>query len=547
MIPLITLALTWLGRIGLAAFAVNEFRKLTKPQKDTIDQAKNQANAAGVSDDEIKQLAAATTYEQVEQSGKSPDDFWQGLSPAEQEALKFSPQSLRNSMQRTSFLGLAQTILWVSAGVAAGIAGFKGVPILLSTLAKLSTARKAGASALSLLTIIEEGKIAGIAKVWVPGLIAGIASAGGWLTGSMANNLNDALLWGRVFLDQAHSDVEKAEQRRKDAEARAAGGLRPDEPKTRITMAKTAKPQLFLGTIFTQRIGDPKVFERVLDDKITDANDLRADSQANLNLWLKSLPGRLQYRINIQNNPFDEFGVRLPGTWITMSISLMTLGGKIVFLDTIPLGPVEPQVYSPKTQEVQTIQVELPKLLTAEEISEVKFPATGLKLVDKTGNIVPVEFTGAMPSAMAETPTTPALSSFAEFAKSKGFQINQQTGEVINPSIELTAQWTRRLAGVKEPEPTPTPVPPPATTPAPTPSSQARPGIIRASVKLTALPHLNIRESAGVKGRDIGDLKPGTRVDAVESFTTFLDGFTWQKVRVFDTGQIGYVALEFLS
>src|SRR3990167_1457225 len=119
LIPFAITALTWLGRIGLAAFAISEIKKLTTDQKATIETHTNQAEAAGLSEEETSKIVAATTYEQVEKSGKNPDDFWAGLSPVEQAQLKWSPQVLKESMDRTSFLGLAQTILWIGAGVAA--------------------------------------------------------------------------------------------------------------------------------------------------------------------------------------------------------------------------------------------------------------------------------------------------------------------------------------------------------------------------------------------------------------------------------------------
>ena len=202
IIPFLIAATTWLSRIGLAAFALNEITKLTGVQKQTMTDATKEAEAAGISEDEQKKLIAATTYEQLEKAGQDPDDFWQGLSPAEQEGLKFSPSVVREAMGRTSFLGTAQTVLWVAAGVAAGIAAFRGMPIVSNGLGALAADRAAGASATRLLTRIEETKMGILQKVWVPGFLAALAAGGGWLTGAIAAGTYIAV--GMIFAAALH-------------------------------------------------------------------------------------------------------------------------------------------------------------------------------------------------------------------------------------------------------------------------------------------------------------------------------------------------------
>lgn len=411
--PLLAVALTWLGRIGLAAFAVNEIKKLTTPQKTTMDQGVAAAKDAGVTDDELKKLVAATTYDKVEESGQSPDAFWGSLDQKAKDELKFSPESLRESMGRTKFLGIAQTLTWVAAGVAAGYGGFKGIPILLSTLAKLRDARAAGASALTLMTIIEEGKIAGIAKVWIPGLIASLAAAGGWLTGGLTNNLNDALLWGRIFLDQAASDIDKASKAR--GTGGGSGGASAAEPiaRTRITISKTEEPKVAVGTLFQSIVKDTTAFKRVVDDQITSAEDLKNDVQLNLNKWLASLPGRLHYEIRIVLNPLDEDGNKKLGTWAVLLVGHRNSQGIFQHLQAVPLGPIEPTIYRPTTREIQTIQLDIPKLLTSEEVINLNLPTYGLRTVDRDGNVAPISFGGS--DGAGNAPTKPsAVSAIVE-------------------------------------------------------------------------------------------------------------------------------------
>lgn len=436
MFPLILTAFTWLGRIGLAVFAVNEVKKLFDDNKPLIEQSVAEAKKAGVTDDELKKLVAATTYDQVEQRGKSPDTFWGDLNQAEKDALKFSPEGLRADTQRTKFLGISQTLLWVSAAVAAGVAGFRGIPILLSTLSKLTAARAAGAGALELMTILEEGKVAGIAKVWIPGLVAGVASAGSWLTGGLTNNLNDATLWGRIFLDQAHSDIEKAAKALERGTGDGYGKLPDVTTRTRITISKSSEPKIAVGTIFQSIVKNTDAFKRVVDDAITSAEDLKTDVQLNLNNWLKTLPGRLHYEIRIVLNPLDENGNKKLGTWAVLMLGHRNSQGVFNHLQVIPLGPLEPTIYRPSSKEIETIQVDIPRLLTSEEIINLDLPTSGLQTVDSRGNITPISF-GTKPIATG-TPsptaaaTTPKVATFAKFTVAE-----QVAAKTLRPYIRF--------------------------------------------------------------------------------------------------------------
>lgn len=381
IIPFITVALSWLGRIGVAVFAVDEIYKLSAGDKDLIEKSSDEAQAAGMSEDEHKKLVAATTYEQVEKAGKEPEDFWAGLTPEEQDKLKFSPTSLKNDMGRTKFLGLSSALLFAGSLVAGGVAATKGIPILLKTIAKLADARAAGASAASLMTIIEEGKILGIAKVWIPGLIAGIAAAGGWLTSSLTNNLNDATLWGRIFLGQAADDFAKAQK------TNTSGGY-AQTPKTRVAEYKTAKPKLFTGIIFNGQVGKFDQFVRAVDDEITDDADLKADVEINLLRYISKIPNNLSYSIQIKNSPNDELGIPRSGTWCTLSIYLTNQFHKRVFIDEILLGPVDPYIYYPESQRVEQLQYEIPKLVKFDNVHPIDTYRGQERIVSTTGEII---------------------------------------------------------------------------------------------------------------------------------------------------------------
>lgn len=388
--------------IGSLAYDLyNQFFAKKTPQRDIADNALNEAFAAGLEKDDFLQMTAASRYEQVENEGKDPDSFWGDLTKEQQDNLKFSPESLRRSMDRTTFLGYTAAILFAFS-FASGIVGrMRAGPIMAKTISDLAKAKAGGAGALDLMVIIEKGKILGLQKVWTPGLVAALAAGGAWLGSTMVNNMNDVDLWGRINLRQAEADFTRAQAELQRAKSGSGGAFAPRQPVTRITMAKTQKPVLFLGTLFSSRVKNVAAYERTSGDQIDNKEELQGDAQTELNRWLATLPGRLIYTISISINPFDENGVKQTGTWAVLNLGIRNLGGKFTPLDTILLGPVDPTVYYPKSQEVTTIQQELPKLLTAEQIAEVQLPTGDFKLVDKTGNLVPAPFSESRPAPIA--------------------------------------------------------------------------------------------------------------------------------------------------
>lgn len=376
IIPFLRIAGVWLGRAAVGLFAVNEVKRFTAEQETTINNSMQQAQAAGMTESELKQLVAATTYDQVESAGKSPDDFWAGLSQSEKDALQFSPESLRRSMDRTKFGGIGGALLFVGALAAAGLGAVRGIPVVLKTLGKLATARNAGASPAMLQTIIEEGKLLGVSKVWVPGITAGILTAGGYYVSGLTNNMNDADLWGRIFLGQAADDYAKAATKTGGGTSSSSGGLTLDsQPRTIIRIVNETKPTQFVGTLFSAKLGKAEDFERKLDDEITDMEDLKTDVKLNVNKWLKSLPGRMGYSIVIRKDPVDEFGAQQSGVWATATLHITQLSGKIMPIDTILLGPVNPAVRLELAKQTKTIETNIEDLISSAAIKEFDIPA----------------------------------------------------------------------------------------------------------------------------------------------------------------------------
>ena len=266
-----------------------------------------------------------------------------------------------------------------------------------------------------------------LSKVWVPGFVGGIAAAGGWLSGSLANNMNDALLWGRIFLDQAHTDVEKAAANAaKGKFISGSGGQVENQPKTIIRMTEEKKPQQFIGTLFSAKLENVEQFERAVDDEIVDMADLTADIKINLNRWLKSLPGRMGYSVVIRKDPVDEYGTLQSGIWATLTLFITHISGKTTPIDTILLGPVSPQVRLEIVKSVKTIEQHIPGMMTGQEVREITVP-------NGTVDIFGVDGERVSPSTVQPT-ATPATTAPA-------VDTSRQPGET-------EAQQKKRLEGV---------------------------------------------------------------------------------------------------
>jgi len=524
-------AIIWLGRIGIAALAVNEIKKLTPGQKSTMEVAADEAEKAGISKKEQQKMVAATTYEQIEKEGKDPVAFWDGLNKDEQETLQFSPQSLQSDIDRTTFLGTAQTLAWLAAGVALGLAAFRGVPITLAGLSKIAAARQAGATAPQLMTIIEEVKMGILSKVWVPGFVGGIAAAGGWLSGSLANNMNDALLWGRIFLDQAHSDVEKAAANA--AKGKFTSGTSAsagDQPKTIIRMTEEKKPQQFIGTLFSAKLDNVEQFERAVDDEIVDMQDLTADIKINLNRWLKSLPGRMGYSVVIRKDPVDEYGTLQSGIWATLTLFITHISGKTTPIDTILLGPVSPQVRLEIVKSIKTIEQHIPGMMTGQEVREITVPNGSVDIFGVDGERV-------TPSTTATTTTAPTPSAPAANAKQED---------------ESDAQFIQRLSKIKEDleskkRELEQKVSQPTTAPRISAKSVADTRRGDTLIVSTGGAGLNVRNPYGLAGKIVAKVADGTRLRLISNSFIPVDGFVWRQVEFTQGSKTmsGFIADQF--
>lgn len=532
LLKILGIATTWLTRVGIAVFAINEFRKFYNDNETTLAGAQDALNQAGVTEDEQQQLVSALTYEKVESEGKDVDGFWKGLTEKEKEALKFSPQSLRTSMDRTSFLGLASIVLFASALVAGGIGAIRGMPVVLSTLSKMRTARASGASALQLVTIAEEGKIAAIAKVWAPAVAATFLGASGWWSSTMSNSFNDADLWGRIFLGQAEQDIKKAESSLdKDARGSGTGRGAGSGTMTIIRMVEEKKPEQFIGTLFSAKLGNPDQFERKVDDEITDMEDLTADVKLNLNRWLKSLPGRMGYSIVVRKDPVDEYGSKQSGIWATLTLFITHISGKTTPIDTILLGPVNPATRLELTKQTKTIENQIPDMIDATEVREIQVPSGTVDIFNAQGERI-------TPSGTTEpTPTE------ADFLPQK---YQRKTGE-------SDTEYNKRLEeGVKDLEATVEKQRKKVASASGTPGKNTTPDDIKPYKQSKVFTgdgsNLNMRKNPGLTGAIVGKIPDGTLVTRKGGVSVAKDGYNWVIISPpgGDISKDYWVAVEFL-
>ena len=362
----------------------------------------------GIDEAMAHHLASTTIFATIEKSGLNPFNWFPSLPIGEQTKVRYGVTEYNQAIKFFNDWSTIQKAFFIIGVLGAIATIILGIGPALEALALARVALLAGQGLQVAANAYNLGKLFALPRLLIPGLVSAVAWVGGLFASLQLSGTGDLLTYIRQNLAKSEENIDKLKL---EAEKASAGTLGkslfpPRSPVTRITMAKTSKPTLFLGTLFSSRVKSVDAYERGTADQIDNKEELQSDAQTELNRWLKTLPGRLIYTIAVSINPFDENGVKQTGTWATLGLGIRNLGGKFTPLDTILLGPVDPLVYYPKTQEVMTVQQELPKLLTAEEIAEVQLPTGDFKLVDKAGNIVPSPIGApALAPVAAQVPT----------------------------------------------------------------------------------------------------------------------------------------------
>lgn len=518
MLPILLTAGRFLVNTLFAAGTVAAVIQWFRQPDDREKALAASATEAGVPLDTAKQLGATVLYNRIEEDGGSPDQFWAQAPQDVKDSLQFSPESLRRAMDRTSFLGMADSILFAASTGLGLFTVFRGIPIGLKALAKIAEIRKGPHTAADVQAVYSEFLITSVTKLGLPGFIAGVLGYGGWKAGSWANSLNDADLWGRINLAQLEEDLQKAKRFKTTggAEGAPASNFLPT-----LTKSKAAKPKMFLGVVYSGKLAETADFVRTLDDKITSDQDLFDDIEINLTSWLGSIGDRIAYEVQLKQDPYDIDNTKKLGTWYTLSLYYSGKGGKRIFIDEILLGPTDPAVYWPTERITETIRSAVTSALTPELLIPKPSGNGGLLVPTREGETIqvlppasptqtPAPVKAPSEQAPVSTPApTPAPSSVKRGDRARvnapGVGLNLREGPNLNARVNITAPhgaiidldpntdfavndghrwllanyngsrgWVATEFLVPEgsaPAPTPTPAPAPQPAPVPAPSS----------------------------------------------------------------------------
>lgn len=320
----------------------------------------------------------------------------------------------------------------------------------------------------------------------------------------------------------------------------------------RETRSKSTQYKIYVGTLLGGRVAEGKDFHPIIDDEITDTQDLVEGAMANLVKFLPTMPSRMTWEIQVKNSPFDQDGVRQSGFWLTFSVYYVSRWNKRTFLDEFLLGPVNPARYPVLDRE--SVSVTTP-LLSGDGLAMGQaqtISAGRIATTDNEGNKVEVLPVSARPteSAALSGATGPLPSSTAELEAMRDRLLKEKSElerSIAFASGTPPADFMSRIAAEN------------ATAKAPegirAASGQAlghfiqELGLYSGQIALVDTPGtvLRLREESGLNQRIIADLPHRTEV-TVNGYAGEVDGYTWANVNVVVEGRMknGNVASRFL-
>jgi len=544
--------------------------------KDTKDQISNiqtyddylnfLKDDAKLPDDLADTVASSTLYGLLEKFGVDPEE-WQFTVPVKVRGeVKYGVEEYETARK---FLGtwtrVAEMALLV-AGLAALAVAVIGGSLAAAALAALGLLLRKGATKIAINTLLAVVKLRGIKWLSLPAAVLGIATATSFFANTQITATGDLT----TYIAQGVARGEEAQRKiaAQQATLLAGGGVAAAaQTRTIIRMVEEKKPEQFIGTLFSAKLGKMESFTRVIDDEITDEDDLREDVKLNLNRWLSSLPGRLGYSVVIRKDPVDEFGVKQSGIWATLTTHFTRLSGPIQPIDTILLGPVTPATRLKLSKVVKTITHEIPGMLTGQEIRMIEVPGGSVDIFDTTGERVDT----STPRVPLSTPTfkPPVIKTPAEqieAQRASGVPVTPP----VSPAEQIAVAAAKQAAEVTPPPATDAPlaavtavptaetVTPPTTTDADFDKNEFEGGVRGAFIQQlgvfqnqilrvnTGGGNLNARESGGLNF-NIKFKIPNRTTVIVDSWNGTADGHEWARIRTLPGNKSGVVAATFLE
>lgn len=470
------------------------------------------------------------------------------------------PANLRSPAEVADFLTQITNNKAGLAALNARLGGFAPLAIKFTkTLAKVLTKKNVILAGVALLVWKVVGWL-----VWLPNLFQQFLDQGVFAP-EQFNAIMEA--WGLPFrfpisetraMEQALKEKQLEKQILKGFEA-----IAKPQDKIIIRMAKTQKPEVFVGTLYSFPLEKPEQYERKIDSVINNFNDLKSDLSIQLNEWIGTLGGRIKVNLGVEFAPFDEFGNKLTGHWVTAKLFYTRLGGPGMQIETIPLGPLDPVAFMPTTQILTTIENQINTEIKIEKTKEFIIPEGALRGITKNGDIVNIDLgedaaavsklaapiVQAEGKAKPEIPAQPAIPGAAPMPASPttalregdyvpGKGILMPDGTFRPTASEIAAQQVAQQAAS---------VPfgfaaPAIPTIQPTPPSIAEfPYQARSS---TGSSNLNVRAAPNTSAFVTVKLPTNSLFTVLENAGS-ADGFTWVKVR-YGSNEIGFAAKEFL-
>ncbi len=361
-----------------------------------------------MSEKDAKLVLLESVKKNAEEDGTTLETVLAKYPAALREFMQYTPDDLR----RNQFITVAGTVLQIGLFIASFFLGvlavFRALRVVAPALPAIIKAIRTGAGLKAAADIAKVLPFAVGSEIAYLGVSMTASAALAWATGAAVNQWNDVFHWGPQQAEtQALQLKSLLEREQKQATPSATFGESRPTNVARVTESKTAKPKLFLGTVFGDKVTDTTTFVRHEDDEITSEEDLINDVQINMTRWLVSLPGKLSYEIQIKNGPFDKDGIKKQGTWATLALYITSRAGTRLFIDEILLGPLKPLQYFPESARVKTISFDIPNLVSPANIIASRLTPETLMTVDAQGNVIldVVKGTGAAGVGPVTAPT----------------------------------------------------------------------------------------------------------------------------------------------
>jgi LysM repeat protein len=368
--------------------------------------------------------ASGTLLGALERLGVDPSQWKFTVSPGDVKTQVYGPEQWENARKYNATWSDVASIALLASSVFGLVTLGTGAVIAGGTLAAANTAIRAGLGWKAVENIVKLGALKGIKWLSIPAGLTWIADQVAQKAGVEKQTTGDLL--GYLLQSAAKAQATPGTGGGSGGTI-GLGNNSPDLPKTIIRMVTEQKPQQFIGTLFSSKLGKAEHFERVLDDKITDLDDLEADVKINLNNWLKSLPTRMGYSIVIRKDPVDEYGAQQSGIWATLTMFMTHISGKVTPIDTILLGPVEPQVRLELQKKTTTVENQISGFIDATTVREIQIPNGSVDIFNAAGQRV-------LPSTVSNNTTAGTTPSVTEPSKT----------ETIRPPESPIVESTKR-------------------------------------------------------------------------------------------------------